>query len=81
MQTQPTPKTPKLVVSKNAIIALSSLQIVGAILAFIIQVIVSINLLISWVLNAYKVHLKGDVFTHRNATHRFVTAKINFENF
>jgi hypothetical protein len=41
MQTQPTPKTPKLVVSKNAIIALSSLQIVGAILAFIIQVILN----------------------------------------
>jgi hypothetical protein len=37
MQTQ-TPKTPKLVVSKKAIIVLSSLQIVAAFLAGAIQV-------------------------------------------
>jgi hypothetical protein len=37
MQTQ-TPKTPKLVVSKKAIIVLSSLQIVAAVFAGITQV-------------------------------------------
>jgi glycerol uptake facilitator-like aquaporin len=43
MQTQPTPKSSKLVVSKKAIIALSVFQIVGAILAIIIQVILYNN--------------------------------------
>jgi hypothetical protein len=62
MQTQ-TPKTPKLVVSKKAIIVLSSLQIVAAFLAGAIQVKSFIDLWFSTIIQKVAVNHINQGFT------------------